>query len=159
MKSPLFIDHGMTPEFCLGEISVSYRQDIEHPRHRIQCSRDAFAAFTAYWSDDIGYREEFCILCLNRNNEVMAFYRVSVGGISGTVADPKIVFQAALASHASSIIIAHNHPSGNLTPSQADKDLTKKLRECGKILDCPILDHCILSPQQAYLSFVDEGLF
>lgn len=158
MKTPLFIEHGMTSEFCLGEIAVSYRVDIDHPRQRITCSRDAYYALMRYWSDDIAYREEFCILCLNRSNEVMAFYRVSVGGTAGTVADQKMIFGAALAAHASSIILAHNHPSGNLTPSQADKDLTKKLRECGQLLDCPVLDHCIVTPQNAYLSFADEGL-
>ena len=79
------------------------------------------------------------------------------GSVSGTVVDPKLVFSVALKSMASFIILGHNHPSGNLKPSNADIDLTKKLKEGGKLLDLLILDHIILS-RRGYYSFVDEGL-
>jgi DNA repair protein RadC len=83
--------------------------------------------------------------------------QISSGGVAGTVADPKMIFKHALEQLASSIILIHNHPSGNLTPSQADKDLTRKLKEAGRMLDLPILDHLIFT-DKSYFSFADEGL-
>lgn len=100
--------------------------------------------------------EEFWILLLNRANRVIKPVQISRGGVAGTVADPKIIFKHALDQLASAIILAHNHPSGNLQPSQADIQLTKKLVEAGKWLDLPVLDHLILS-DHAYYSFGDEG--
>ena len=82
---------------------------------------------------------------------------ISKGGISGTVADPKLIFKAALDSKASSLILVHNHPSGNLKPSEADKRLTKKVVEGGRMLDLPILDHLIFT-NHGYFSFADEGI-
>jgi DNA repair protein RadC len=101
--------------------------------------------------------EEFWILLLNRANRVIKKAQISQGGVSGTVADPKIIFKLALDELACGIILAHNHPSGNLTASQADLDLTKKLKEAGKLLDIQVLDHIIVAGQK-YFSFADEGL-
>ena len=101
--------------------------------------------------------EEFWIILLNRANKVLSRHLISKGGQAGTVADPKIIFQTAIENHASSIILAHNHPSGNLKPSQADLDLTKKLRSAGTLLDIAIPDHLIFTDAH-YLSFADEGL-
>ncbi len=101
--------------------------------------------------------EEFWILLLNRANRVIKKAQVSQGGVAGTVADPKIIFKLALDELASGIILAHNHPSGNLTASQADLDLTKKLKDAGKLLDIQVLDHLIVAGQK-YFSFADEGL-
>ena len=101
--------------------------------------------------------EEFWIILLNRANQVMKCERISSGGVSGTVADPKMIFKVALENLSSAIILAHNHPSGNLTPSQADKDLTKKLKQAGSYLDVPVLDHVIFT-DNGYLSFADEGI-
>jgi len=81
---------------------------------------------------------------------------VSRGGTSGTVVDAKIIFAAAIKARADGIILAHNHPSGNLQPSQADLDLTRKLRQAGEVLDISILDHLILAPDSGYYSFADE---
>jgi DNA repair protein RadC len=100
--------------------------------------------------------EEFNILLLDRSNRVMAMCPISKGGIAGTVVDLKIVFAAALKGRASSLILSHNHPSGNLKPSQADIELTKKFKHAGQILDIAILDHLILSPDGEYFSFSDE---
>ena len=105
---------------------------------------------------DIGH-EEFWILLLNRANRVIKKAQVSLGGVAGTVADPKIIFKLALDDLASGVILAHNHPSGNLTASQADLDLTKKLKDAGKLLDIQVLDHLIVAGQK-YFSFADEGL-
>ncbi len=101
--------------------------------------------------------EEFWIIILNRANYVLRKDQISRGGISGTVADPKLIFKSALDHGGSSIILAHNHPSGNLQPSQADITLTKTLKEAGKFLEIPVLDHIIVS-DNSYFSFADEGM-
>jgi DNA repair protein RadC len=101
--------------------------------------------------------EEFWIIILNRANYVMKKIQISRGGISGTVADPKLIFKSALEQNGSSIILIHNHPSGNLQPSQADITLTKNLKEAGNFMEIPVLDHLIVS-DNCYFSFADEGL-
>ena len=106
---------------------------------------------------DLSY-EEFWVILLNRANQVIKKVKISAGGVSGTVADPKIIFKQALDALASGIILVHNHPSGNLKPSQADIQLTKKLREAGKLLEVSVLDHIIFT-DNAYFSFADEGMF
>lgn len=117
-------------------------------------SRDAYAYFGPRLEDK-SY-EEFHILLLNRNNRVMSSEQVSHGGISGTVVDPKRVFKTAVEQGASGIILCHNHPSGNLNPSQQDLDITRKLVAAGKLLEINVLDHIIVSIQ-GYYSFADEG--
>lgn len=124
-------------------------------RPKITCSGDAYNVLSAHLLDLS--HEEFWIILLNRANHVLKCERISSGGVSGTIADPKMIFKAALENLASGIILSHNHPSGNLTPSQADKELTKKLRQAGTYLDIPVLDHLIFT-DNAYLSFADEGL-
>jgi DNA repair protein RadC len=132
------------------------RKDSETVRRpKITCSRDAYDQIKPYlW--DLPH-EEFWILLLSRSNEVIRPVQVSQGGVAGTVADPKLIFKHAIEHLASAIILVHNHPSGNLTPSQADKDLTKRLKEAGKLLEVPILDHLIFA-DNGYLSFADDGL-
>lgn len=105
----------------------------------------------------MGFVEEFKVLLLTRSNQVIGIVPISQGGISGTVADPKLIFAAALKSSASSLILAHNHPSGNLKPSEADIRLTRKMKEAGQFLDLPVRDHIILT-QEGHFSFADEGL-
>lgn len=101
--------------------------------------------------------EQFWIILLNRANQLIKKEQISSGGVSGTVADPKIIFKAALDQYASSIILVHNHPSGNLKPSRADIDLTNKMKSAGKLLEIPVLDHIIFG-DEGYLSFADEGI-
>jgi len=101
--------------------------------------------------------EEFWVLLLNRANKLIKKKRVSEGGVSGTVADPKIIYKMALEELASGVIVAHNHPSGNLTASNSDIELTKKLKEAGKFLEIQLLDHIIVAGSK-YFSFADEGL-
>lgn len=101
--------------------------------------------------------EEFWLLLLSRSNGIIKKQNISQGGISGTVADPKLIFNHALNHLASSIILVHNHPSGNKKPSEADRRLTKQLFEAGKLLEIAVLDHIIFT-DNGYFSFADENL-
>jgi DNA repair protein RadC len=103
------------------------------------------------------YKETFWLLLLNRSNKVIGAYKVSEGGISGTVVDLKIIMQAAILSHASAFVIAHNHPSGNLKPSNEDLIITKRIREAARIMELQLMDHIILT-EEGFLSFADEGI-
>ena len=125
------------------------------PRTTITCSRDIYNLIRPHLMDLP--HEEFWVILLNRANVVMRKTAISRGGVAGTVADPKMIFKEALEQLASSIILVHNHPSGNRNPSAADIQLTKKLKEAGNFLDLPILDHLIFA-ESAYYSFADEGL-
>ncbi len=141
------------------EIKLTYKSKVKAAdRPQITCSRDAYMVLLSNWSEGIDLFEEFYILLLDRSNRAMGRYRVSQGGIAGTVVDAKLVFAAALKGRAASIVLAHNHPSGNLKPSQADIDLTRKLCKAGELLDILVVDHLILSPEGGYYSFADEGL-
>lgn len=132
------------------------RKDADHEnRPKIGSSRDAFEQLKGDLMDLP--HEEFWMLMLSRSNRIIRKKKISGGGVSGTVADPKIIFKAAVEEVASGIIVAHNHPSGNLTASQSDLDLTKKLKEAGKVLEVQLLDHLIVAGQK-YFSFADEGL-
>jgi len=142
----------------VSEIKLVYKSKTKaKERPQIKSSRDAYWTLESNWSDQIGLLEEFNVLLLDRSNRAMAICPISKGGVSGTVVDLKIVFAAALKGRASSIILAHNHPSGNLKPSQADIELTRKFRKAGEILDISVLDHLILSPDGDYYSFADEN--
>lgn len=122
---------------------------------KITCSNDIYQLIKPELMDLP--KEEFWVILLNRANRLIKKEQISSGGISGTVADPKIIFKAALDQYASSLILVHNHPSGNLKPSQADINLTNKMKEAGKVLEIPVLDHLIFS-DSGYLSFADEGM-
>lgn len=128
--------------------------DVMIDKNKITSSQDAYNLLYADLSDK--YHEEFWILLLDRANKVIRKVNISEGGLAGTVADPKKIFQLALEQHASAIILAHNHPSNNLTPSQNDIDLTRKIVRGGHNLDISILDHLIIGNDK-YYSFADEG--
>ena len=121
---------------------------------KITNSKDIFEIFKPILSDL--KHEEFWILLLNRGNKIIARKQISSGGISGTVADPKIIFKYALDEMASSIALCHNHPSGANQPSEADNRLTKKITDGGVMLDIVVLDHVIIA-QNEYFSYADEG--
>lgn len=129
-------------------------QDIEE-KPKINSSKDAFDLIQGDLMDL--QHEEFWVLLLNRAHQVIKKKRVSEGGVSGTVADPKIIYKLALEDLASGVIVAHNHPSGNLKPSQSDIDLTRKLKEAGRFLEVQLLDHLIIANRN-YFSFADDGL-
>ena len=122
---------------------------------KVITSSDAAAIFKPLLSDLA--HEEFWILLLNRNNLVLDKLMVSSGGLSGTVIDVRLILKMALDKLACSIILCHNHPSGNLVPSEADKEITRKIKEAGKHMDIPVLDHVIIG-NGSYFSFADEGL-
>lgn len=140
----------------ISEISVSYRSS------KIACkpigsSQDAFEILKQHWNKNtLELYEEFKIILLNRANNVLGIYSVSSGGVSSTVADAKLIFSVALKTMASSIILAHNHPSGKLIPSEADKKLTKSLVKAGEVLQINVLDHVILTTS-GYYSFADHA--
>ncbi len=125
-------------------------------RFKITSSTDAYRILKDIWSKQIETREEFIILLLDRSNTVLGYHMLSMGGITGTVADIRLLYSLALKSLATGIIVSHNHPSGNLNPSQADRTLTKRIKEAGVILDITLLDHLIITTD-GYYSFVDEG--
>nr|WP_181718647.1 JAB domain-containing protein [Pedobacter sp.]QJS06227.1 DNA repair protein RadC [Pedobacter sp.] len=143
----------------VAEIEVSYRPHFKAiDRPKINGSKVCFEILLANWNiNTIEYREEFNVLMLNRNNKVIGIFQASTGGQAGTVVDPKQIFGVALKANAAAIIVSHNHPSGNLTPSSEDIKVTNRLVECGKLLDLPVLDHIIIT-NDSYLSFADEGL-
>lgn len=101
--------------------------------------------------------EEFWVLYLNNSNKIMYKAQISKGGITGTVVDTRIIYKTALEHNATSLILVHNHPSGTLVASDADQQITRKLKEAGKHLDIPVLDHVIVT-EKSYFSFADEGI-
>ncbi len=121
----------------------------------ISCSNHAFEYLVKHLGDLT--HEEFWILLLNRNNSVITAKRISEGGLTATLVDPKKVFSLALQHHANAIILAHNHPSGSLIPSEHDLDITAKLRAVGKVMELLVMDHLIVHGN-AYFSFADQGL-
>lgn len=145
--------------FQVSEIDVSYRPKFKvSERPRVTCSKDIYEILFNNWDlNKLEYVEQFKILLLNRGNKVIGIYEVSTGGMAGTIADPKVIFSAALKCTAASIVLTHNHPSGNLKPSQADINLTRKIKAGGELLDIAVLDHLIITAE-GYFSFADEGL-
>lgn len=136
------------------ELGRRYRSSEAINRKKVSCSQDAYEAVFAYLSDS--HFEEFYAIYLNRANEIISIQKISEGGSSGTVVDPKKIFKIGLLRQASSIILSHNHPSGNLQASHQDKSITKNLKRIGELMDMPIMDHIIVGKGH-YLSFADEG--
>ncbi|WP_407430491.1 DNA repair protein RadC [Arcticibacter sp.] len=137
------------------ELGRRRRESSTSRPDQISSSRDVYELLKRQFSDL--NHEEFWIVLLNRSNKVLSRHLISKGGQAGTIADPKIIFQTALENHSASIILGHNHPSGNVKPSQADLQLTRKLKDAGDLLDISVLDHLIFT-DSGYLSFADEGL-
>jgi DNA repair protein RadC len=146
-------------QFEVAEIQLSFKSKVKpSQRSKITGSKDAYEILHENWDGDkLEFVEQFKVILLNRANYVLGIYEASTGGVSGTVADPKLIFAAAIKTNASAIILAHNHPSGQLKPSVADLQLTKKMKEGGKILEVPVLDHVIIT-SESYYSFADEGV-
>ena len=140
----------------IAEIKISYSHIVKPSNQiKVTSSQDVYNYVLPLWSD-IDYRESFAILLLSRSMKILGLSWISLGGISGTVVDPKIIFQTALKASASSLILCHNHPSGNPTPSDADLKITTKIKEGGKLLDIDVPDHLILTSEN-YFSLADEG--
>jgi DNA repair protein RadC len=142
----------------LAEVKVSYRSR-QNPKIRVANSKEVFdILYPLYDQSLIEYQELFFLLLLNRANSVLGWIKLSSGGTSGTVVDPKIVFAIALQTNTSGIILSHNHPSGNLKPSQGDIAMTKKINNAGHLLEIKLLDHIIVNNEGVYYSFADEGM-
>lgn len=144
----------------VAEIKISYCSQVnisEAPK--IKSSADAYLVAMSNWNlEEMQLREYFKVMMLNRSNKVMGIFEVSKGGVSGTVVDAKLIFAAALNCVASSIILLHNHPSGNLKPSRPDLEITQKLKQAGEFMEITVLDHLILAPGGCFYSFADEGI-
>lgn len=143
----------------VSEVELIYRSKIKSSlRPIIKDSKGAYELLSTNWDlNRIELLEEFKVLLLNQANRVLGIYPLSRGGITGTVADPRLIFGAALKACATSIILSHSHPSGNVKPSRADEELTSKICQAGRFLDIRVADHIILS-SSGYFSFADEGL-
>jgi len=137
------------------ELGRRRREEEAVNKKQITSSKDVFDVFHPVLSDT-SY-EEFWILLLNKANKIIGKFSISEGGLTGTVADPIKIFRKAIENNAVGMILCHNHPSGNLKPSDADLKLTQKMKEGGKLLDISVLDHVIIG-EEKYLSFADEGL-
>lgn len=145
--------------FTVSEVSLTYSPSYKiADRPRISSSKHAYDVVQSQWDHSkINLLEQFKVILLNRGNSVLGIVSISQGGMTGTIADPKLIFVAALKAAASYIILVHNHPSENLKASAEDIRLTKKLVEGGKLLDIMVVDHLIIS-KDGYYSFCDEGL-
>lgn len=141
----------------IAALELGRRRRAAEPLQKqgIATSHDAYDIVQSLIGDS--HYEQFWILLLNRANKVIRKINISDGGMAGTVADPKRIFKMALENNAASIILAHNHPSGNLKPSDEDIKLTRKLKQAGELLDISVLDH-IIAGDNGYFSFADEGM-
>lgn len=141
------------------EISIKYKGTKKTELKKIESSHSAYEVCKQLYSEDtFDWVEEMILICLNRASKVIGYYKVSKGGISGTIVDPKVIFTIALnCVGTSAIILSHNHPSGNTKPSDADRQITQKIKDAGKLLDISLLDHIIVT-EDSYYSFADEEL-
>lgn len=149
----------VNPVLRVCEMELIYKSVVKpSQRPKVETSKEVHDLLRDNWDENkIELVEEFKVLLLNRANKVIGLVEISLGGFAGTVADPKVIFAAALKAGASSLILAHNHPSGNTRPCSADIPLTQKIIAAGGFLDISVLDHLILTGE-TYLSFADEGL-
>jgi len=148
----------MKPLTQVAEIQVSYRPAISN-KPIIKSALDAYVVLNEFYPENkIALQEMFIVAYLNRSNRIIGVYEVSTGGITGTVADVRIILGTALKVAATGIVLSHNHPSGNLVPSKADLELTQKIKEASRFLDITVTDHLILTYENKYYSFADEGI-
>ena len=140
-----------------NEIRVRYRR-TKFDGPRITSPEDAFDYFTQCWPRDMTVRESFIMMMLDAGKKVIGHYLVSVGGKTATVVDTALVYGVALKCMAHSIVVAHNHPSGSLSPSHADIQLTRRMSEAGRLLGVNLEDHIIMTPDGSYTSMATKGL-
>ena len=148
------------PEWTrVAEVELVYKTTVKpSQRPKINSVKDCYQLLKELWNENtIEMQEEFKVMLLNRGNKVIGVYEASAGGLTGTVADPRLILAAAIKSLAVSIILSHNHPSGNLKPSRADEELTQKLKVAASYHDIKVIDHIIIT-SEGYYSFADEGL-
>ena len=143
----------------VSEVELVYKSKVKpSERPQIKTSGESYQLLLRSWdSNRIEFIEQFKVILMNRANRVLGIYELSTGGVTGTVADIKLVFMAALKANACNLIVSHNHPSGNLKPSMADEVLTRKIKGAGTLLEIKVLDHVIVTTE-GYFSFADEGM-
>ena len=144
----------------VNEIRISYIERIPSPFwQKISSSQDAAKMLFEHWDKQtIQVHESFKVVLLNNNNKVKGIYQLSKGGITGTLVDLRILFAVVLKSLSVAIILTHNHPSGTLKASEADKNLTKKIKRAAELFDVRVLDHILIVPNGDYYSFADNGI-
>lgn len=142
----------------LSEVEIRYRIKVKASnRVKIKRSQDLYDLLkTIYNENTVEHHEQAVIIMLNRGLQVLGWAKISQGGITHAVVDHRIIFQHALLANATGIVISHNHPSGIVTPSEQDRILTKKIAECGELLEIKLLDHIIYT-ESGYYSFADES--
>jgi len=133
------------------------KMDTYFKRIKIQNSEEAADFIRQFYSDDIGIFESFFLLLLDQSNSTIGYVKISQGGITGTVVDPLLVAKYVIDSLAKGVILAHNHPSGNLSPSRQDLDITERIKKGLNLFDVQVFDHIILT-EEGYKSFSDDGL-
>lgn len=143
----------------VSELTISYRPKLKpSQRLKVNHSKDVYDILLGFWNlDKIELCEQFCVMLLSNHNRVLGVVELSSGGMTGTVADIKMIFSVALKACACAIVVAHNHPSGSLRPSEQDMRVTRTLVEAGKLLELPVSDHLIITTE-GYYSFADEGV-
>ncbi|MEK6511218.1 JAB domain-containing protein [Myroides odoratimimus] len=142
-----------------SEIELIYKSKVKaSERPKIVSSQSAFEIALKAWDENkIELLEQFKVLMLSNSNAVLGVLEISSGGITGTVVDLRLIFAALLKAKATAFILVHNHPSGKLNPSEADKQITAKIKQASQVLDIALLDHLIITPE-SYYSFADEGV-
>jgi DNA repair protein RadC len=142
----------------VSELKISYEPKVRAAdREKISASRDAYNILKPFYAGTMEHKECFFALYLNRANKVVGCMKLSEGGITETIIDQRILFEGALLAHSTAIILSHNHPSGQLFPSESDKAATNNIKAACKIMNFQLLDHIILT-ESGYYSFADEGL-
>ena len=147
----------MTTDCIVSEIQLKYQpQPLTEPIcgakdiHQLLINR-------VFDADTIGYKETFKVLLLNNANKIIGYTTISEGGLTSTIVDVRMILQTALVSNATSIILTHNHPSGNPRPSGHDDNLTRKIKSACELMDIRLLDHIIVTPYDSFFSYCDEG--
>ena len=147
----------MSTDYIVSEVQLKYKpqpltETISRAKdiHKLLVNR-------VYDEETIGYKETFKVLLLNNANKIIGYTTISEGGLTSTIVDVRVIMQTALVSNASSIILTHNHPSGNTRPSCHDDNLTKKIKAACEIMDIRLLDHIIVTPYDSFYSYCDEG--
>ena len=140
----------------IAEVSATYKANPNVSKSIVTSSQIASDLAREIFPVNLSHREAMLALYLNRANHTIGYTIISIGGVSQTVCDPKLIFQTALLTHASAFILIHNHPSGNTKPSQTDISLTEKVKSASILLDIQFLDHLIIT-ENSYYSFADEG--
>ena len=148
----------MNTDFKVAEVSLSYKNSVPYnKRTKVKDAKDAYKVMLKIHDDDtLDYTETFRVLYLNQNNQVLGCRTISEGGLASTCCDVRTILQGALLTNAVAMILAHNHPSGNVTPSLSDIKMTTQISKAAKLLDISLLDHIIYTRENCY-SFADDG--